>query len=347
MGIIGYGGMGGWHHHNIDVKKRVPGLTVTAAYDTDPERLKAAAEYGLAVHESAESLLRGDIDIVLVATPNQFHKPLSVAAFEAGKHVVCEKPVTMTVRDFDDMCAAARKANRFFCVHQNRRWDRDYLTVKKVIADGAIGKPYAIESRVQGGKGVMHGWRAFPEAGGGMVLDWGPHLIDQMLQLVPEAVVRVDCHLHHVKIPQVDDYFKLMLRFEGGLSAQIEVGIYHYIKHPRWLVCGDGGDLTIEDWSCGGKIMRMKNDDKMWDDTIAHTAAGPTRTMAPVVKEVLEELPLPEVETDWGEFYKNVIACIEGREEQIIKLPESRRVMRVIEAAFESDRIGQSVTGRI
>jgi len=241
LGIIGFGGVAGFHTNNIE--KRVPGLSVTAVYDVDPARLETAAQRGIKAHETLESFLQDDFDIVLVSTPNQFHKPMAIAAFEAGKHVVCEKPVAMTLKDFDDMCAVAKKAGRFFSVHQNRRWDRDYRTVRKVIENGTIGKPYAIESRVQGGKGFMHGWRALPEAGGGMIFDWGPHLIDQMLQLVPVPVVRVDCYLHNVKCPDVDDYFKLLMRFENGVKAHIEVGIYHYIKLPRWYVCGDEGDI--------------------------------------------------------------------------------------------------------
>jgi predicted dehydrogenase len=345
LGIIGFGGVAGYTSKRI--AEGVPNLTVAAAYDIDPAKLKAAAERGIKAHDTLEGLLADDVDIVLVATPNQFHKPMTIAALEAGKHVVCEKPVAMSLAEFDAMCAAAQKANRFFCVHQNRRWDRDYLTVKKVIEDGTIGKPYAIESRVQGGKGFMHGWRADPASGGGMVFDWGPHLIDQVLRLVPEPVVRIDCYLHNVKCPDVDDYFKMLMRFENGVKAHVEVGIYHYIKLPRWYVCGDEGDIQLDDWSCKGRLVRVKPLDSDWDDTIALTEAGPTRTMAPRPADTVEELPIPEVATDWGDFYKNVMACIEGREEQLIKLPESRRVMQVIEAAFESNRTGRSVTDRI
>ncbi|HOF27653.1 MAG TPA: Gfo/Idh/MocA family oxidoreductase [Clostridia bacterium] len=341
MGIIGYGGMASWHHKN---SVKVPGLTVTSAFDIDSERLKVAEQNGLKIYDNVDDFLKyGDFSIVLVATPNNFHKYYSIMAMDAKKHVVCEKPVAMSLTELDAMIAASQKNNVLFTVHQNRRWDRDYKIVKKVLTDNTIGKPYTIESRVHGQNGVMHGWRAYKVAGGGMLLDWGVHLIDQILYMIDEKVTEVYCQLFSIKTPEVDDYFKLLLRFESGLSAQIEVGTYCLEKMPRWYINADHGSLIVKNWECEGKITKASEIVMEWEPEVVQTVGGPTRTMAPRPKETLEELALPEVQSQWIEYYMNVISYLNGKEDIIVKHEELRRVMKIIEAAFESDKIHKSI----
>ena len=341
MGIIGYGGVAGWHHEN---SKRIRDFEVVAAHDINPVRLEVAKERGLTPYENLQDFLNDDsFDLVLVATPNNFHKPMAIAALEAGKNVVSEKPVAMTVDDFDDMRVAAQKTGKFLTVHQNRRWDKDFLIVKKAIETGLVGKPFTIESRVMGQNGMIHGWRNYKVAGGGMVFDWGVHLIDQLLWMLKEPVSEVYANLHMVKTYEVDDYFKAVLRFESGLSAQIEVGMYCLEPLPRWYVCGDVGGLVVNDWECNGKITQAKQTSITWEPDIIQTAAGPTRSMAPRPKETLETLPLPEVETDWADFYHNVLAVLDGKEEPIVKLDEVRKVVQVMAAIFESSETGETI----
>ncbi len=189
LGIIGYGGMATWHHKNSE---RVGNLEVVAAYDIDPIRVNAAREAGLTGYDTLEEFLADkSFDMVLVATPNNFHKEMSVKAMDSGRHVICEKPVAMSCEELSDMIEASKRNNVIFTVHQNRRWDKDYKIVCKAIEDGMLGKPYSIESRVHGQNGVMHGWRAYKVAGGGMLLDWGVHLIDQIMYFIKEPVTEV------------------------------------------------------------------------------------------------------------------------------------------------------------
>ena len=341
MGIIGYGGMAGWHHDNT---KRVDGIEVVAAHDINPERLAVAKERGIKAYADLKDFLADQsFDLVLVATPNNFHRPMAIAALEAGKHVISEKPVAMSVEDFDAMHDAAKHAGKLFTVHQNRRWDRDFRIVKKSIETGLVGKPYTIESRVMGQNGVVHGWRAYKVAGGGMVFDWGVHLIDQIMWMISEPVSEVYANLHSVKTPEVDDYFKAIMRFESGLSAQIEVGTYNLERLPRWYVCGDGGAVVVNDWECNGKITHAKDFEMTWEQEVVQTEGGPTRTMAPRPKETLEELPLPEVQTDWTDFYRNVLASLDGKEELLVKPEEVRKVVQVMTAIFESHKTGKSI----
>ena len=339
LGIIGYGGMAGWHHGHIN--ELIDGLKVVAAYDVDPAALERAKKNGLKVYEDAEAFLAShEFDMVLVATPNNFHCDYVCRALRAGYHVVCEKPVAMTSEELQLMDKTAKECGKVFTVHQNRRWDEDYCIVKKAIEDGLLGKPFTVESRVHGQGGVVHGWREFKVAGGGMVYDWGVRLIDQILDMYREKVVSVSAHLHSVRTPEVDDYFKLLLRFESGVSAQIEVGTFNLIQGPRWYACGDGGALIVEDWECHGRIIHASEQALSWEPVVIQTKAGPTRTMAPRPKETLEEIPLPKVDVSWADFYHNVMDTIDGKAELIVNIPGVARVLKVIEAAFESSEKG-------
>jgi len=341
LGIIGYGGMAGWHHDN---SKRVENLECVAAYDIDPERLAVAEKKGLKSFTSLDEFLaKGDFDMVLVATPNNFHKELAIAAMNSGRHVVCEKPVAMSSQELQEMIDVSEQKRVLFTVHQNRRWDKDYRIIRKVIDEGMVGKPYTIESRVHGSGGVIHGWRAYKVAGGGMLLDWGVHLIDQIMYMVPEKVTNVFCRMNSIRTPEVDDYFKTVLTFESGLHAQIEVGTYCLRTLPRWYVNGDVGSVYINGWDCAGGIVHAKKLATEWVPEIVQTAAGPTRTMAPRPKEAIEELPLPTVETDWADFYRNVMGVLDGKQELIVKPAEVMRVFKVMEACFKSAETGEAV----
>lgn len=125
FGLIGYGAMGNYHAQQIGT---MPDFAVSAVYDIAPEKEKARAE-GRDVCDSLEELLmRKDVDAVILAVPNNFHKPLAVAAMHAGKHVLCEKPVMMNSRDLLEVLAVSEQTGMLFTVHQNRRWDRIFAS---------------------------------------------------------------------------------------------------------------------------------------------------------------------------------------------------------------------------
>ena len=215
--------------------------------------------------------------------------------------------------------------------------------MKEAYDTGMIGKPFTIESRVHGQGGMVHGWREFKVAGGGMVYDWGVHLIDQLLDMIDSKVVSVYANLHSVRTPEVDDYFKLVFRYENGITAHVEVGTFNLVQLPRWYACGDGGALVINDWDCHRKIIHTRDTVMKWEPVVVQTKAGPTRTMAPRPADTLEELPLPHVETSWSCFYRNILDTIDGKAELIVTIPSVRRVLQVIEACFESDRTGEGI----
>lgn len=345
LGIVGYGGMG--RHHGGRITPDT-GLEITGVYDINPEKSAPAAEKGWRIYGSLQEMLDDpSIGVVLIATPNNFHKEIAIAAMEAGKNVICEKPVALNSAELEQMIDASKRTGRVFTVHQNRRWDKDFCIVKKAIETNMIGKPFYIESRVQGSGGVPGDWRCVKEAGGGMLLDWGVHMIDQIMYLVKSPVVEVFAHLLSIKFKDVDDNIKVLLRFENGLSAEIQVDTYCLDPLPRWHVSGDAGTMVVADWACNGIITRVKESKMKWEPGIVYTAAGPTRTMAPRPIETLEKLPLPEVETDERDFYRNVAKAIECGEELRVKPEEALRVMNVIDAAFASEEKHIAVSCKI
>lgn len=343
---IGFGGMGGWHcdlitgGHEGD-NTRLDRLELAGVYDIKQERLDYAKTKGIKAYESYEAVLADkDVDIVLCTTPNDSHKDIVIRALRAGKNVVCEKPVTMSSADLQDMIDAANETKKLFVVHQNRRWDEDYLTMKKIYDEGLLGEIFEIQSRVHGSRGIPGDWRGEKVHGGGMVLDWGVHIIDQMLLMVKEKIKTVYCVLDHVTNEEVDDGFRLVLTFESGKRALLEVGTSNFVELPRWYMLGRDGTAVIDDWNLNGKIVRIKDWDKN-DAVPIRTAAGLTKTMAPRTEETIKTEKLSVVHSDIRDFYCNVMDNIEGKAEILIKHEELLRVMKLMEKAFESAEKGQ------
>ena len=342
LGFIGYGGMAGWHHKNAP---KVAGVEAVAAYDIDPVRVDAAREAGLIGFDTLEEFLKSDLfNTVLVATPNEVHCELSVAASNAGKHVICEKPVAMSVEELDKMIAAAEENGKLFTVHQNRRWDKDFRTIKEVIESGKLGNIYSIQSRLHGSGGVMHGWRGEAKHGGGMILDWGVHFFDQLLWMLGyDNFKSVFCKTASVKTEEVEDYFFALFDMEDGSHVQVEIGTFVLKELPRWMVLGDQATAYINDFARDGAVVEL-------DSTIEHvptiimTSAGPTRTFAPRPDNVKKELELPDPPANWTEYYENVRDVIDGKAELLVQPWQVRKVLNTIMAAFESARTGKQIS---
>jgi predicted dehydrogenase len=164
--------------------------------------------------------------------------------------------------------------------------------------------------------------------------------------MIDEKVTQVYCKMLIVQYPEVDDNFHLMITFESGLMAIVEVRTNHYVTHPRWYVMGETGTIMIEDWNCNGKIVRCIDKEDKWAEEIFYTAAGPTKTMAPRNEESTEtiELSLPkELHDNLTIVYDQFIDAIEGKAELTIKPEQALRVMRVMEAAFASAESKKSI----
>jgi len=341
LGIVGFGGMGNWHREIIDT---IDGIKVAGIYDIDESRNDFARTSQMKVYESLEALLSDEcIDVVLIATPNDLHKPIAIQAMKAGKHVVSEKPVTLSSADLKEMIQASEETGMLLTVHQNRRWDEDFLTMKQIYDQQLLGDIYRIESRVHGSRGIPGDWRQEKEHGGGMVLDWGVHLLDQILLIMGDTKLNtVYATVTNITNQMVDDGFTAHLGFENGVEVLVEVGTSNFITLPRWYMIGQNGTAIIEDWQLNGRIVRASGMDEK-DVVPVRTAAGLTKTMAPRRDDTITTEELSIVRSDIRDYYKNIIKVIKKEEEPKVKLPEVMRVMRLMEAIFESSSRHEAV----
>ena len=333
LAIVGYGGQGAWHA-NWAMKSDV--VELAGIFDIAEKRVNAARENGIHTYASREELIADKtVDIVLCATPNDVHKDIVIDALRGGKHVICEKPVALSVGEFDEMCEAAREAGKIFTVHQNRRYDVDYLAMQSLVNSGEIGETVNIESRIHGSRGIPSDWRCHKPQGGGMILDWGVHLIDQMLRLIPEKITGVYCEVTNITTGEVDDGFNLHLTFESGKRATVEVGTYNFLPLPRFYMQAKNGTAIIDDWQKKCRIAKLK----AWCEKEVlpvQTAAGITKTMAPRDEITLDFYEIERPTSDVHDYYRNLVKAIDGKEEIFVKLAEVRRVLLVMEAAFVS-----------
>ena len=349
LASFGYGGMAGIH---IDkVLNKYDRVDVKGVYDIDPARNKAAEEKGYIAYSSKEELLNDpEIDIVLVATTNEYHKELCIEALRHGKTVLCEKPATMTSSDLEEIIAVAKETGMIFTVDQNRRVNKDFVAMRRAVEQGLLGDVYVIESRVEGSRGLPSGWRCEKAKGGGMMLDWGVHLIDQLMYMIDEKVVNIFCKMYSVHYPEVDDNFRLTMTFESGLTAHIEVSTNNYIRHPRWYVLGSDGTLQIDDWDAEGKIVKPLDRQNQWGVDIVSTKAGPSKTMAPRDESTVETIRIsaPEdVVDDLTSIYNPLVAKLDGEGEVAVTPEQALRVIKVMETSFKSAETGMAINTEI
>lgn len=334
IGIVGLGGMGNWHRESLET---IDGIKLAGIYDISEARVQFAKENEVHTYESLEAMLADErIDLVLIATPNDVHKPIAIQAMRAGKNVISEKPVTLSSADLQEMIEVSKETGKLLTVHQNRRWDEDFLTMKQIYDKQQLGEVYRIESRVHGSRGIPGDWRQEKEHGGGMILDWGVHLFDQILLMMGTTKLKtVYANITNITNQVVDDGFTAHLSFENGAEVLVEVGTSNFISLPRWYMIGQNGTAIIEDWNLNGRIVRATGINEK-DVVPVRTAAGLTKTMAPRREDTISTEELSIVKSDVRDFYRNVIKVIKKEEEPKVKLPEVMRVMKLMEAVFES-----------
>ncbi|HEX3762068.1 MAG TPA: Gfo/Idh/MocA family oxidoreductase [Kofleriaceae bacterium] len=244
VGLLGYGLAGRVFHAPLIAA--CPDLVLAAVVTRDPERRAAMR----AVHPETEPLdtpeqlwaRAGSLDVAVVATANRSHAPLARAALQAGLAVVVDKPITPTATEARALIDDARAAGRLLTVFQNRRWDGDFLTVRKLIADGALGAVHRFESRFERWNPVVRpGWRESgdPAEAGGLLLDLGPHLVDQAVQLfgpVRTVYGEVDRRRHGVV---TDDDAFIALGHASGVRSHLWASKVAAQRAPRFRVLGE------------------------------------------------------------------------------------------------------------
>ena len=344
VAAIGFGGMAHNHYKQSLVLDRIH---LKGVFDINPERMEFAKSLGMVAYESREALINDpEVDIVLVAVPNHLHRPFAIEALRAGKAVLCEKPVTIESWELEEVMQVAKETGNVFTVDQNRRVNKDFVAMRRAVEAGLLGDVYVIESRVEGSRGVPAGWRIKKEEGGGMMLDWGVHLIDQIMYMYDAKVTNVFCKMYSVNYPEVDDNFRLTMTLDNGVTAHIEVSTNNFVKHPRWYVLGTEGTLVIDDWDCEGKVVRCKDRQDTWDANIPTSKAGPSKTMAPRSEDTLDITPITaptDVDDNLNPTYWQLVDKLDGKAELTITAEQALRVVKVMEAAFKSAETGEAI----
>lgn len=335
-GIIGFG-LSGRVFHSPFLNAH-PAYELVSVMTRNPEArafLSGLDSRPTAVDTPEEILGDPSIDLVIVASPNTTHHPLAKAALEAGKHVVVEKPFTVTSREAEDLIETAEGANRLLTVYQNRRYDGEFLTLKKLMAQGALGRIVAYESTFDRFRPEPKiNWREDVLPGSGNLYDLGPHLIDQALSLFgwPDRLLAdIRCERNGA---QVDDAFEITLYYP---DLRVDLRARSLLAgHPMKLMVR-GTEGTYIKYGLDPQEARLRAG---WEGSL--DALGIEETKAHGRLETLEGgMSIPTVAGNYRVFYDTLAEAIEGRGEVPVDPREARDVIRLIEWAERSAAAGQ------
>jgi scyllo-inositol 2-dehydrogenase (NADP+) len=242
VGLIGYG-LGGSIFH-APLIKTVPGLRLAAIVTSQRDRVEKDLPGVPVVATTPELLSDPEIKLVVVASPSPTHFDVARAALQAGKNVVIDKPFAATVQEAQYLIDLAGAEGLFLSVYQNRRWDGDFLTVKKLIQDGSLGEIFHYEAHFDRFRlDIRPGWRETGGRGSGILYDLGAHLIDQAIHLfgLPHSVTAdVFAQRHGAVAP---DYFHLVLEY-GKMRTILHGATMVKSPGPHFAVHGDKGSFV-------------------------------------------------------------------------------------------------------
>ena len=338
VGLLGYAqSVAQAHGSGIEA---TAGLTLRAVCDLSQERLGQARKDfpNLKTYESAEALASAaDVDLVIVATPPNSHAILSLQMMEAGKHVVCEKPLALNRKETASMAEIAEKQRVHLSCHQNRRWDVDYLAIKQALADGLIGDLFYVETFV-GGFGHPCGyWHSHDAISGGTTYDWGGHYLDWIVSLIPDRVkavigTRQNRVWHDITNA---DQERIHVRFAGGQEAEFLHSDIAAVRKPKWYLLATEG-AVVGHWR---DVSTYEMDPALY----FHQHDIPATEMAPDLtlyrrhhsgQIVAQKLALPERRHYL--FHRNLADHLLTGEPIAAPLEDSVRVVSILEAAARS-----------
>ena len=338
VALIGYGLAGAVFHGPLI--SSTPGMSLATIVTGDPERRARASSD----HPDAQ-LLAGvdalwqraaDHDLVVVATPNRSHVPLGLAALQAGLPVVIDKPMAPTAEEGRRLVAEATERDLLLAVFQNRRWDGDFLTVRRLLSEDALGPIVRFESRFERWRPRVRpeAWRerGDPEEAGGLLFDLGSHLIDQAIVLFgPPRTVYAEVDRRRPSAEVDDDVF-VALEHEAGVRSHLWMSVLAAIPGPRMRVLGMGAayekfGLDVQERALSEGA---RPDDPEWGrelpDRWGRLSSGDGERT---------------VETEPGaypEFYRGIAASLRDGTPPPVDPEDSVAVLRIIEAAVGSAR---------
>ena len=339
VGLIGYG-LGGAAFHAPLVQAE-PRLRLHAVVTSRAEQVRRDLP-GVGVVASADELLEDPaVALVVVAAPNAVHHELAGAALRAGRHVVVDKPFTLSTAEADELIELAAAADRRLSVFHNRRWDADFLTVRRCLETGLLGSVSSFVSRYDRFRpGPKGSWKEQAVPGSGVLWDLGPHLIDQALQLfgMPKTVW-ADVGVQRPGVEAVD-YVHLALGY-GRLRALLHAGMEVRDPGPRFEVHGDRGSFTKHGMDRQEEALRAggRPGDPDWG------TEPPDRhgTLTTEVAGLELHGRLASAPGAYGTFYAQMAAAIAHDGLVPVTPAEARDTVQVIELALQSAHEGRVV----
>jgi scyllo-inositol 2-dehydrogenase (NADP+) len=332
-GIVGYGLSGRYFH--APFLKVHPGFKIIKVLERKGEASKELFPKVIVVRDFESVINDPKIDLVVIATPNNYHYPMAKSCLQKGKHVVVEKPFTLTSAEADELIALANKKKLKIFVYQNRRWDGDFLTISKLLKSGALGEVNSFEANFDRYRPELTTrlWREEEKNGGGVLYDLGSHLIEQALQLfgIPDKLfAKIESQR---KTSKVDDYFRLALSY-GKMKAILSAGMLVKDPGPRYIIHGIIGSFVKYGIDPQEEELRkgILPGDASWGMEVPEHWGLITIDYADMnVHGSIETEP-----GNYLEFYNNVYNVLIKKAPMAIKPVEGRNVIRIIELARES-----------
>ena len=339
VAVVGYGFAGRCFHTYL--ANLAEGMSIYAIATRDQTRQEQAkVHYPMAkIYTSLDQVLDDKlVNLVILATPHHVHATMAIQAMEAGKHVVTDKIMCMNVREAEAMITTSKQNDVLLSIFHNRRWDWDYLTVKKVIDDGLLGTPYLYQVGIMR-YGAPGGWRGLKEKSGGILFDWPAHFVDQALQLVDSPVKSVFCDIHYSDHWSTDigNYANLVLKYHNGVRYQIEISNLAHGSKPRWYIEGDLGGLVK--FGLDPQEPAMIAGDIDAAEQVKENFAQVTT----VTSGNKEELTIEPLRGSWKSYYQNIADVLNHGAELIVHPDQILPVMKVYDAAMKSSESGQVI----
>jgi predicted dehydrogenase len=337
VGLIGYGFSGKTFHAPLIAS--VAGLDLRAVSSRDDAKVHDDFPNVVVYDDPAALIAADDIDLVVVATPNDTHAPLARAAMAAGKHVVIDKPFTLDLAEARELMGLAAHHGLLLSVFHNRRWDSDFLTVRAAIDEGAIGTVTHFESHFDRFRPLVRDrWRERSGPGSGVWYDLGPHLVDQAVQLfgLPD-IVQASIAVQRTGAA-TDDWAHVVLSY-GERRVILQATMLAAGGVNRFTVHGDAGSMT--------KRLADRQEQQLLDGMRPGDAGWGEDPDPLVVYDGDRQHERPAIAGDQRAYYRGIAAALLGSAEGSARNPvqpiEALVVMAIVEAATRSASIGAAV----
>jgi len=322
--VLGYGAAFNMGKAHANMMARTDGIHCVAVCDIDASRTDAAQQDfpGIRTYNTVEELIADtEVDLVANVLPHSLHCAPTVACLNAGKHVVVEKPMCITIAEATEMITAAEENGVMLSVHHNRRWDGDFWTLRELVHSGVIGKVFNVEMWGGGyGRPNPNWWRSVKAISGGQFYDWGAHYLDWLLNVIEAPMINVTGFYQPNLVwddISNEDHVQAIIRFADGCMANIQMSNIAKIGGPRWKLLGSHGAIVSGD----GQFKVLSEVEGQPKEQLVgfHGRPGPS-------------------------YYENIVAHLNDGTPLLVTPESARRVIAVMDLAEKSSKTHHAET---